>query len=321
METNPYARGSGPAAPASGDPALTPEQQKLNDYTVAVGKNADYFVPRFEDMDNGGSRFGWNWPAFFITGPYFLYRKMWLAGFLYIFWPFILMLPLGILAALMPNSAALLGGLAILLYLASWFVMPICANAFYWSKINALIRNLPRNVATQPDKRQRRLANNGGTTIAVPLVVFLFGGFGWLGIVAAISIPAYQDYMIRAQVSEGIYYAGDAKSAVVHFYGSRKTWPADNAEAGFGGTNNKFIESIEIDRGSVIVTYGGEANEKLRGGRLAFVPGLNATGGVVWVCGDGPTPDGVTLSDGPRGIEMEEKYLPANCRGAPRAAD
>jgi type IV pilus assembly protein PilA len=324
METNPYARAAGPspAAPAAATAsAVPPEQQKLNDYATAVGNNADYFVPKFEDFDAGASRAGWNWPAFFITGPYFLYRKMWLVGFLYIFLPWILMLPLGILAALMPKSAESIVIAGFLLYLASWIVLPMYANSFYWSKINKLIRDIPRSVANQPDKRERRLERNGGTGLAVPLIVFLFGGVFMMGIVAAISIPAYQDYTIRAQVSDGLYRAGDAKSAVAHYYSRNKSWPENNAAAGFTGGSSKYTEAVDIDQGSVIVTYGAEANPKLKGGRVAFVPGLNAGGGVVWVCGDGPTPGGVTLSEGPRGIEVEEKYLPSHCRGAPGAAD
>jgi type IV pilus assembly protein PilA len=321
MDTNPYARAAGPSPAAPGATGVPPEQQKLNDYAAAIGSNADYFVPKFEDFDNGGSRNGWNWPAFFITGPYFLYRKMWLAGFLYIFYPWILMIPLGIAAALMPNSAGAIMGLGILLYFASWIVLPMRANSFYWSKINGLIGNLPRSVATQPDKRERRLENNGGTSIVVPLIVFLFGGVGMLGILAAISIPAYQDYTIRSQVTEGLNLAGGAKVAVAEYFAQRGEWPANSAEAGFDGVRGKYTDAVDIDQGSIIITYGAAANQKLNGGRLALVPGVHSNGDVVWVCGDGPTPDGVTLSEGPRGIEVEEKYLPRNCRGTPGAAN
>lgn len=323
METNPYARASAPAAPAPGEAGgFTPEQQKLNDYSLAVAKNTDYYLPKFENFDNGGSRMGWNWPAFFITGPYFLYRKMWLAGFLYIFWPWILSILLAIAVAVAGKES--MDAIAIaffFLYFASWIVMPMCANSFYWSKINSIIRSIPRNIASQPEKRERRLTSNGGTNIVVPLIVYLFGGVFVAGIVAAVSIPAYQDYSIRTQVSQGLYYAADAKSAVTHFYGSTKRWPADNAEAGFDGGTSLYVEAVVIDQGSVILTFGGAANPKLKGGRIALVPGLNAGGGVVWVCGDGPTPDGVTLSDGPRGIEIDEKYLPSQCRGTPDASE
>jgi type IV pilus assembly protein PilA len=322
METNPYARAAGaPAAPAPGEPGLTREQQKLNDYSVAVAKNTDYFLPRFEAFDNGNSRVGWNWPAFFITGPYFLYRKMWLAGFLYVFYPLILAMPLAFAAAAMPASAGAIFGLGLLLYFASWIVLPMYANSFYWSKVNKLIDELPRSVASQPDKRERRLERNGGTSIVVPLIVFLFGGVSGLGILAAISIPAYQDFTIRSQVVEGLNLASDAKMAVAEHFAERNAWPANSAEASFDGSSGKYVDSIDIDQGSIIITYGAEANEKLKGGRLALVPGVRSNGDVVWVCGDGPAPDGVTLSEGPRGIEVEEKYLPRACRGTAGAAN
>jgi type IV pilus assembly protein PilA len=323
METNPYARAAGASPAASADAAsgVTPEQQKLIDYATAVGSNTDYFVPRFESFDNGGSRVGWNWPAFFITGPYFLYRKMWLAGFLYIFYPWMLIIPLSIAVAAVPKSAATIMGVGALLYFASWIVLPMYANALYWSKINKIIDAIPRSVASQPDKRERRLERNGGTGLAVPLVVFLFGGLFGVGMLAAISIPAYQDYTIRAQVTEGLQLAGGAKAAVAEFFAERNAWPANSAEAGFDGAAGKYTESVDIDRGTVIITYGGSANPNLKGGRIALVPGVKLDGDVVWVCGDGPTPDGVTLSEGPRGVELPNKYLPSACRGAPDAAN
>jgi type IV pilus assembly protein PilA len=321
METNPYARAAGPTAGASDAAATPPEHQKESDYSTAVDKNTDYFLPKFESFDSGGSRVGWNWPAFFITGPYFLYRKMWLAGFLYIFWPWILMIPLGIAAAVMPNAAGSLAITGVLLYFASWIVLPMYANSFYWSKINKLIDNLPRNVASQPDKRARRLENNGGTSIVVPLIVFLFGGVFGVGVLAAISIPAYQDYTIRSQVTEGLNLAGNAKTAVAEHFAQANAWPENSAAAGFAGASGKYVEKVVIDQGSIIITYGVGANQKLAGGRLALVPGIHSNGDVVWVCGDGATPAGVALSEGPRGIEVEEKYLPRLCRGTPGASD
>jgi type IV pilus assembly protein PilA len=318
MEANPYARAAGPIPDAS---AIPPEHQKQSDYSTAVDKNTDYFLPKFETFDNGGSRIGWNWPAFFITGPYFLYRKMWLAGFLYIFWPLILMIPLGIAAAVMRNLADTFAITGILLYFASWIVLPMYANSFYWSKINKLIADLPRTIASQPDKRARRLENNGGTGIVVPLAVFLFGGLFGGGILAAISIPAFTDYGVRTQVGEGLNLARGAKATVAQFYAQHQSWPASNSEARYSSADGEYTKSITIDRGTVIITYGRSANPKLMGSRLALIPGVDANGGVVWVCGDGPTPSGVTLSDGPRGIEVEEKYLPPDCRATPGAGD
>ena len=57
---NPYARTAAPAA-------ATPEQQKLTDYELAIGRNVGYYLPKFESYDAGGSTVSWHWPAFFVT--------------------------------------------------------------------------------------------------------------------------------------------------------------------------------------------------------------------------------------------------------------
>src|SRR3569832_1964389 len=91
---NPYAHSAAPAA-------ATPEQQKLADYELAIGRNTDYYLPKFERYDDGGSTLGWNWPAIFVTSGWYLYRKMWLWGLLNFFFPFIASFVVGVVAALL----------------------------------------------------------------------------------------------------------------------------------------------------------------------------------------------------------------------------
>src|SRR5882672_469584 len=67
---NPYATAGGPA------PA-TPEEQKRADYELAIGPNSEFYLPKFEEFDKGAAKLGWHWPAFFVTTPWFVYRKMW----------------------------------------------------------------------------------------------------------------------------------------------------------------------------------------------------------------------------------------------------
>jgi type IV pilus assembly protein PilA len=134
----------------------------------------------------------------------------------------------------------------------------------------------------------------GFTLIELMIVVAI------IGILAAIAIPAYQDYTIRAQVSEGLNLAGGSKVAVTEFYQDTGGWPADNTAAGVeaaGNINGKYTTQVVVLAGAITVTYGGSANTNLAGGTLTLTPTDN-TGAVEWAC---------TAS-------FANKWLPASCR-------
>jgi len=137
----------------------------------------------------------------------------------------------------------------------------------------------------------------GFTLIELMIVVAI------IGILAAIAIPAYQDYTIRAQVSEGLNLTGACKAAVTEFYQDTGGFPGDNTEAGLAQPTQiqgKYTVSVSVLAGGLCVAeYGNEANSNILGAELSMTPADN-TGSVGWDCtGD---------------AQLVNKWLPAACR-------
>ncbi len=143
----------------------------------------------------------------------------------------------------------------------------------------------------------------GFTLIELMIVVAI------IGILAAIAIPAYQDYTIRAQVSEGLNLAGGAKAAVTEYYQDSGDLAASNNEAGLETNTEiagKYVTQVGVgadgsgNNGEIQITYGNDVNNAIDGNVLLLTPSTNA-GSVEWTCS---SPVG----------EIENKHLPAACR-------
>jgi type IV pilus assembly protein PilA len=153
-----------------------------------------------------------------------------------------------------------------------------------------------------------------------------------IGILAAIAIPAYQDYTIRAQVSEGLSLASDIKAGVAEFTAQTGDWPATLIEAGMGASavlgdkSGRYVESLDVTNGTITILYGRDANSKIVGSSLALQPLVNENGDVVWACGmaiaprntfddSGGSGGGGTVSVGNATItDLNDKHMPASCR-------
>jgi type IV pilus assembly protein PilA len=144
-------------------------------------------------------------------------------------------------------------------------------------------------------KIQMNKGQQGFTLIELMIVVAI------IGILAAVAIPAYQDYTIRAQVSEGMGLAGGAKTAVAEFYTQRGTMPQLNSNAGLAVADEisgTYVSSVRVSGGLIVVEYGNDANAIIAGETLLVSPITNS-GSIAWNCKPG---------------SLETKYLPSDCR-------
>ncbi len=135
------------------------------------------------------------------------------------------------------------------------------------------------------------------------LWVLLIAPIFVIAILAAIAIPAYQKYIVRAQGMESIAISADARNHVADFYNRSKRYPRDNTEATLpAGTKitGKYVSQVEVDHGKVTVYYDSvKASTQLIGRHIVFTPIPNGTQ-MTWECR--------SESD------VEEAYLPNVCR-------
>lgn len=133
----------------------------------------------------------------------------------------------------------------------------------------------------------------GFTLIELMIVVAI------IGILAAIAIPAYQDYTKRAHVSEGLSLAAGAKTAVSEFYSTNNDWPTDNTSAGLAASSTitgNAVTSVNVNASTITVTY----NSKVDSSSNTLTLVATASGGAItWSCTGG---------------SVDPKYRPSNCR-------
>ncbi|ENX0347907.1 pilin [Neisseria gonorrhoeae] len=156
----------------------------------------------------------------------------------------------------------------------------------------------------------------GFTLIELMIVIAI------VGILAAVALPAYQDYTARAQVSEAILLAEGQKSAVTEYYLNNGEWPENNASAGVASSDKikgKYVKEVKVENGVVTATMNSSnVNKEIKDKRLSLWA-KRQDGSVKWFCGqpvkrDNVAADNDDVTDDKNNNGIDTKHLPSTCR-------
>ncbi len=178
---------------------------------------------------------------------------------------------------------------------------------------------MPRSVKCWPVAGRLSAASAGFTFVELLIVVAI------VSILAAIALPAYRQYLLRAQVAEGLVFLGDAKTAVNEFYSRWGRLPADNSEAGLAlpqDLHGKYVRSLGVSGGVMVASMelGHDlGNQSIVSRTLTMRPWLSTTNPgapIIWSCGesDPKAPKDYRVVGSVAADGADPKWLPTVCR-------
>jgi Tfp pilus assembly major pilin PilA len=277
------------------------EVSEFEAWSAYIGpNNTDYYLERFGRLSNGDSA-SWHWPAALFTWPWLLYRKMygWAAAYFFLF-QYVMLIPFLVLSALIPAA----GPLWMIGYVLSYFIVPgMLGNRLYHRRSRNRIESIRRASKTN-EQFLARLEAQGGTGNAIVFVVAVFVLIGFIGILAAVALPAYQTYTVKAKVSEAVVEGLTVANAVGRIYEQTGALPPDVDKLVAAVPHpSRYVSGIRMDGSNGVITVSIDAGARTQG-TVQLMPRQGDDKHVTWSCAS----------------DELQRYLPSACRAdaAPR---
>jgi hypothetical protein len=285
---------------------MTPEERAEAEqlYRAAVGENADYYVHRFIDFDGfNASRTSWNWPAFFVTFLWMLYRRMYGYAAVYV-----LLVPLvvgGVTFVVLryadPRAAPWIN--ALVAFFAFYVFVPSHANAMYHANVARRIVKSQARAGTLAEQVEllQKSKRTSNLAVAVGMLITLVGaGAGLMRTAFELSSMA-----ARSQVSEGLSRIGWLQADIEsYYYQNDRRWPKDGGALHLDqASNGRYIASLEVMHGHILIKYGNEAVRQISGKVLVLKPIAREDGRIAWSCGEA----------GESAVQLSSGYWPQTC--------
>ncbi len=265
-------------------------------WAAVIGdSNTHHYLTRFERLAHGDSG-GWHWPAFFVTWYWMLYRKLWVPALLYFLAPYLFAAVFGVIAAGSPVFA----GILYLAWAIAWLIGPgLLANGWYYKHCMKKIRDV-RARGGSKDQMLARLEAAGGTSGVLVVILALFGIISVVGILAAVALPAYQTYTVKAKVASAIPVAVDVAAAVGRQYEQTGQLPGSSdldRMVLHAPHHSKYVTAVDLDGTSGTLNLHLELTPQVSG-TIQMVPSADNNRHLSWTC---------TTQD-------LLKYVPRSCR-------